>query len=171
MYSRHSLPPLPAPFWLLCGAALHCAAWLSRTFIVAVEQRQGRRLSSWDLYPFVLELCLPRPAPLPLHSLPWHCYNCRIQCTHAFDAVSRSAYLLLLLPAPPPSRSACLLCLCASALAFVTCACEYLKYLCWLSMHLREYAEVELLIYQQRVCECTGVCVRVCVRLAHSYTH
>lgn len=168
MYSRHSLPPLPAPFWLLCGAALHCAAWLSRTFIVAVEQRQGRRLSSWDLYPFVLELCLPRPAPRFL-STP----SPGTAIIAAFSAHTHSMLFLalltscccclLLLPLPLPLCLCLLLCLCASALAFVTCACEYLKYLCWLSMHLREYAEVELLIYQQRVCECAGVRVCRCV--------
>lgn len=111
MYSRHSLPPLPAPFWLLCGAALHCAAWLSRTFIVAVEQRQGRRLSSWDLYPFVLELCLPRPAPARSLSTP----SPGTAIIAAFSAHTHSMLflalltsccscllLLLLLPAPPP---------------------------------------------------------------------
>lgn len=142
-------------------------ARLSRTFIVAVEQRQpgSSSLSSSDLYPFVpAQSCVPL-LPLSLSVPPWHSYNCRIQCTHthwmlySFSLCLRlPACLLLLL---------LLLCLCASALAFVTCACEYLKYLCWLSMHLREYAEVELLIYQQRV----RVCVCISVRLVHSYSH
>lgn len=138
-------------------------ARLSRTFIVAVEQRQpgSSSLSSSDLYPFVpAQSCVPL-LPLSLSLCPpgtpiiaAFSAHTRIGCcTHSRFA---SACLLLLL-----------LCLCASALAFVTCACEYLKYLCWLSMHLREYAEVELLIYQQRV----RVCVCISVRLVHSYSH
>lgn len=149
-----------SPFATWVSWSTLCAR-LSRTFIVAVEQRQpgSSFSSSSDLYPFVptqsTELCLSTPSPSPP---PWHSYNCRIQCTHthwmlySFSLCLRLRLRLLLL--------LLLLCLCASALAFVTCACECLKYLCWLSMHLREYAEVELLIYQQRVCECA--CALVC---------
>lgn len=56
-------------------------ARLSRTFIVAVEQRQpgSSSLSSSDLYPFVLSPTAPSPS---LSLPPWHSYNCRIQCTH-----------------------------------------------------------------------------------------
>lgn len=143
-----SAPPCThSPFGTWVSWSTLCAR-LSRTFIVAVEQRQpgSSSLSSSDLYPFVpAQSCvplLPLSAPPGTPIIAAFSAHTRIGCcTHSRFA---SACLLLLS-------------LCASALAFVTCACEYLKYLCWLSMHLREYAEVELLIYQQRVCVC--VCV------------
>lgn len=157
-------PPLPyplhfSPFATWVSWSTLCAR-LSRTFIVAVEQRQpGSSSAAPRIYILLcphraqscVSLCFPPPPP-------WHSYNCRIQCTHthwmlySFSLCLRLRLRLLLL--------LLLLYLCASALAFVTCACECLKYLCWLSMHLREYAEVELLIYQQRVCECA--CALVC---------